>query len=90
MYLITNKENDIVFDWGAELDYMENGYPRLVDKNVAFVKEMVNVFENVTLREITQKEIDSFDYCFYGIDWGYYPDPFAYVQIAYNPAKKIL
>lgn len=49
-----------------------------------------NVFENVTLREITQKEIDSFDYCFYGIDWGYYPDPFAYVQMAYNPAKKTL
>lgn len=44
-----------------------------------------NVFENVELREITDKEIDTFDYLYQGIDWGYFPDPFAWVKCYYNP-----
>jgi PBSX family phage terminase large subunit len=44
-----------------------------------------NVFENVELREITDKEIETFDYIYQGIDWGYFPDPFAWVKCYYNP-----
>ena len=49
-----------------------------------------NVFENVELREITDAEIASFDYLYSGIDWGYYPDPFAFTTSAFNISKQEL
>jgi len=49
-----------------------------------------NVFENVELREITDKEIASFDYLYSGIDWGYYPDPFAFSTSSFNSSKQTL
>ena len=33
------------------------------------------VFENVELREISDKEIDNFDYTYMGMDFGWFPDP---------------
>ena len=49
-----------------------------------------NVFENVELREITDEEIQTFDYFYSGIDWGYYPDPFAFSTSAFNASKQEL
>jgi len=49
-----------------------------------------NIFENVELREITDDEIAAFDYFYSGIDWGYYPDPFAYSTSSYNAQKQTL
>lgn len=49
-----------------------------------------NVFENVELREITNEEIAAFDYLYSGIDWGYYPDPFAFSTSAFNASKQTL
>lgn len=49
-----------------------------------------NVFENIELREITDEEIASFDYLYSGIDWGYYPDPFAFTTSSFNPSKQTL
>lgn len=49
-----------------------------------------NVFENVELREITDEEIQTFDYLYSGIDWGYYPDPFAFSTSAFNASKQTL
>ncbi|MCQ2485837.1 MAG: phage terminase large subunit [Clostridia bacterium] len=42
------------------------------------------VFENVELREITDEEIASFDETLQGIDWGFYPDPYAYGSVYYD------
>jgi phage terminase large subunit len=42
------------------------------------------IFENITLREITDDEIATFDYFYNGVDFGYYPDPFAFVAMSYN------
>nr|DAU05651.1 MAG TPA: terminase large subunit [Caudoviricetes sp.] len=50
----------------------------------------LNVFENIELREITDEEIAAFDFFYSGIDWGYYPDPFAYSTSSYNAAKQTL
>lgn len=50
----------------------------------------LNVFENVELREITDAEIAAFDFLYSGIDWGYYPDPFAYSVSAYDAARQTL
>lgn len=50
----------------------------------------LTVFENVELREIMDEEIAAFDFLYSGIDWGYYPDPFAYSTSSYNAAKQTL
>lgn len=49
-----------------------------------------NVFENVQLREITAEERAGFDDPLNGIDWGYYPDPYAYGSVYYNPNNHTL
>lgn len=49
-----------------------------------------NIFENVELREITDEEIKAFDFLYCGIDWGYYPDPFAFSVSSYNAPKQEL
>ena len=51
MYLITRKEDNVCLNFGNELDYIANGYPRIVEKDIAFVKENVNVFEIIELPE---------------------------------------
>lgn len=50
----------------------------------------LNVFENVELREITDDEIAAFDFTYSGIDWGFYPDPFAYSASSYDAKKQTL
>ena len=50
----------------------------------------LNVFENITLREITDEEIRAFDFFYSGIDWGYYPDPFAFSVCSYDSRKQTL
>lgn len=46
-----------------------------------------NVFENLEIREITDSEANSFDRYINGIDWGWYPDPFHFVRLAWVPSK---
>lgn len=48
------------------------------------------VFENIEAREITDEEIKTLDYYFYGIDFGFAVDPFAWVELAYNRKKNTL
>ena len=49
-----------------------------------------NVFENLELREITDEEISHFDRLYKGIDWGWYPDPFAYNNMYFDMARRTL
>lgn len=49
-----------------------------------------NVFENVELREITDDEINTFDYTYQGLDFGWFPDPLAWTKCSYNPAQRTL
>ena len=49
-----------------------------------------NVFENLELREITDKEIGSFDQIYQGVDWGWYPDPFAFIRLHYDRARETI
>lgn len=48
------------------------------------------VFENLEIREITNEELSHFDRIYMGIDWGWYPDPFHWSKMHYEPAQKIL
>lgn len=52
--------------------------------------EGTNVFENLEIREITDEEIKTFDRRLKGIDWGWYPDPFAYNDMHFDSARRIL
>jgi len=49
-----------------------------------------NVFENVVRREITDDELSHFDRIYYGLDWGYYPDPYHFAEMHYSAAQRKL
>lgn len=49
-----------------------------------------NVFENVELKEITDEEIENFDYLYQGMDFGWFPDPLAWTKMCYQPNKLTL
>lgn len=49
-----------------------------------------NVFENLEIRDITDEEVKNFDKAKQGLDWGYFPDPTAFVKLQYDPAKMII
>ena len=84
MYLLTGSENKEIIAFGEELDYMPNGYPRLVKENVAFVKEFVNVYEVPEIPE----NVEPGRYC-YDEETGFYkntdyrePEPTIEEQVA--------
>lgn len=49
-----------------------------------------NVFDNLELREITREEVASFDHIYQGADWGWFPDPFAFVRLHYDKARETI
>lgn len=49
-----------------------------------------NVFDNLEIREITDKEIEWFDHIYQGVDWGWYPDPFAFVRLHYDRNRETI
>lgn len=49
-----------------------------------------NVFENLELREITDEEIKRFDRIYQGADWGWFPDPFAFIRLHYDRPRETI
>lgn len=49
-----------------------------------------NVFDNVTVREITDEEIARFDHIYNGVDWGWFPDLYAFARVHYEPSQHTL
>ena len=43
-----------------------------------------NVFENLELREIRDEEIRRFDHIYQGVDWGWFPNPYAFIRLHYD------
>lgn len=43
-----------------------------------------NVFEYLEIRDITDEEISHMDKIFQGCDWGFFPDPYAFIRLYYN------
>lgn len=60
MYLITDKSTHRIIMWGKQLNYTEGGYPHLVEEDTAFVPDIVNVYNNVTIGE----EVTPGKYCY--------------------------
>ena len=46
------------------------------------------IFEYVEPREITPAEIANMDRLYAGVDWGYYPDYYAFILCHYDPARE--
>lgn len=46
-----------------------------------------SVFDNVVIRQIADEEIAEFDHVLNGVDWGWYPDLFAFVRVHYEPTQ---
>ena len=76
----------------AEAEYLEENNER------AYLHEYLGeavgngseVFENIEAREITDEEISRFDRVLHGLDWGYYPDPWAYNDVYFDSARQTL
>lgn len=49
-----------------------------------------NVFEKLELREITDDEVNSFDRIYQGVDFGYFPDAFAFIRMHYDRAREAI
>lgn len=48
------------------------------------------IFNNIVARTITDDEIKKFDRLYNGLDWGFYPDPWAFNRMHYDAARKRL
>lgn len=46
------------------------------------------VFDYLELRKITDEEIAVMDRIYQGVDWGWFPDPYAFIRSYYNPAQE--
>ena len=49
-----------------------------------------SVFENLELRVITDEELRRFDRIFQGVDWGWFPDPYAFVRLHYDKTRETI
>lgn len=62
MYLIVVKDDNRILEIGKQVDYLDNGYPRLIEKNIAFSNEDVDVYEVQELPDYVEVE----KYCYDG------------------------
>ena len=49
-----------------------------------------NVFEFLEIREITDEEVAGMCQIYQGVDWGWYPDPFQFVRLNYDPNRETI
>lgn len=49
-----------------------------------------SVFENIEARDITDQEVKNFDRIYQGVDWGWFPDPFAFIRLHYDRARETI
>lgn len=49
-----------------------------------------NVFENLSIRHITDEEKRSIGGTYCGMDWGWFPDPLHFVRCGFDPARRRL
>lgn len=48
------------------------------------------VFDNIEIRELSDAEVRQFDRIYMGIDWGWYPDPFVWMKMHFDPTRRVL
>ena len=75
-----------------EAEYIKEINPKIYENEYLGLEtgDGTNVFENLEIKEITDEEISHFDRLYKGIDWGWYPDPFAYNNMYFDMARRTL
>ncbi|MBQ9082812.1 MAG: PBSX family phage terminase large subunit [Clostridia bacterium] len=48
------------------------------------------VFDNLRIERISDDRVQQFDRLYSGVDWGWFPDPFAFNRMHYDAARKTL
>lgn len=89
--------NDVPREWIPSQTYEDAERLKLTDPE-SFAHEYLGepvgfgneVFERVEVREITPEERKSIDYHYYGVDWGFSVDPFAWVKLGYDAKTRTL
>lgn len=78
--------------WLADAEFLKQTNPTAYRHE--YLGEVVGcgraVFENLQLREIGEAEIRRFDRVAAGVDWGWYPDPWAFNRCAYDAHARTL
>lgn len=75
-----------------EAEEMKKNNPRAYE-NIFLGKPTgtgTNIFENIEIRKITDEEINAQEWHYFGLDFGFFPDPLRFVAMAYNINTKIL
>ena len=49
-----------------------------------------NVFDNLIIRSISDDEVCAFDRIYQGVDWGWMPDPYAFIRLHYDKARETI
>lgn len=88
---------DVPKEWLGEPFYIEANHLKEVNE-LAYRNEYLGettgtggaVFDNLTIREITDDEIKTFDKIYDGLDFGYAVDPACYVQTYFDKTRKKL
>lgn len=75
-----------------EAEEMKNKKPRQYEHD--FLGKVTgtgrDVFDNLSIRRISDEEIKTFDRINNGVDWGWYPDPWAFIKCYYNASTRDL
>lgn len=88
---------DVPVDWLGEqfikeAEHLKKTKPHLYEHEYLGIPIGIggSVFDNIESREILDEEINSLNKFYYGIDFGFAIDPFAWCKVAYDPKKNIL
>ena len=88
---------DVPKDWLGEkfiedAEWLKESNPKAYEHEYLGVAigEGGAVFENLELREITDEEIKTFDRIYNGVDWGWYPNPWAFNKVHLDMARRTL
>lgn len=84
-------------EWLGEQFFAEAEYLRATNER-AYQHEYLgiptgtgsDVFENIDVRPITDEEVKTFDRILNGVDWGYFPDPWAFNRCYFHSASQTL
>ena len=84
-------------EWLGEQFLSEAEYVRQTNERIyrhEYLGEAVGngseVFENLEIRPIKDEEISHFDRICNGLDWGWFPDPWAFNRMHYDAARRTL
>lgn len=78
--------------WLADAEHLRQSDPTAYRRE--YLGEAVGwgreVFQNLRLRQTSDEEIGQFDRICAGVDWGWYPDPWAFNRVHFDAARRTL